>query len=145
MGWVSKATTRRLYPQERDPVPIVYRRWVGTSAGLEGCGKFRPATEFDLRTEQPVASRYSWTRYKDPNVVFLSRFMKLIRFLIRSVCKTWRQWIVPKITSRFIVTRRLEQLACEESLQKSSSGSETMTGDIQNYTSLKTEIALLIW
>ena len=53
--WVINTTSWPLYPQERDPVPIVYRRWVGTSAGLEGCGKFRPATEFDLRTEQPVA------------------------------------------------------------------------------------------
>jgi hypothetical protein len=28
-------------------------------AGLEGCGKSGPSTEFDPRTVQPVASRYT--------------------------------------------------------------------------------------
>ena len=32
--------------------------WVGTSAGLHGCGKSRPPTRFDRRTVQLVASPY---------------------------------------------------------------------------------------
>ena len=30
--------------------------WVGPTAGLEGCGEFRPTPGFDPRTVQPVAS-----------------------------------------------------------------------------------------
>jgi len=33
--------------------------WVGLRAGLDGCGKSRPPPEFDPRTVQPVASRYT--------------------------------------------------------------------------------------
>ena len=35
--------------------------WVGPRAGLDGCGKSRPppSPEFDPRTVQPVASRYT--------------------------------------------------------------------------------------
>jgi len=33
--------------------------WVGSSADLDGCGKSRPPPGFDLRTVQPVASRYT--------------------------------------------------------------------------------------
>jgi len=63
MGWVINTTTRPLYPREAEPVPP-YRRlggfpqpgrftpvkqnlyhriggWVGSTAGLEGCGKTR--------------------------------------------------------------------------------------------------------
>jgi hypothetical protein len=32
---------------------------VGPRAGLERCGKSRPQSGFDLRTVQPVASRYT--------------------------------------------------------------------------------------
>ena len=34
--------------------------WVGPRARLDGCGKFRLSPEFDLRTFQPVASRYTY-------------------------------------------------------------------------------------
>ena len=33
--------------------------WVGTRAGLDGCGKIGPNRGFDPRTFQHVASRYS--------------------------------------------------------------------------------------
>ena len=33
--------------------------WVGLGAGLDRCGKSRPPPGFDLRTFQPVASRYT--------------------------------------------------------------------------------------
>ena len=33
--------------------------WVGPRAGLDGCGKSRSPPEFDPRTVQPVASRYT--------------------------------------------------------------------------------------
>ena len=36
-----------------------YTLWVGSRAGLDGCGKSRPPPEFDPRTVQPVASRYT--------------------------------------------------------------------------------------
>ena len=42
-------------PTERYPV----RGWVGTTAGLDGCGKSLPPPELDPRTVQPVASRYT--------------------------------------------------------------------------------------
>jgi hypothetical protein len=35
------------------------RGWVGTGTGLDGCGKSRPQLEFELRTVQPLASRYT--------------------------------------------------------------------------------------
>ena len=36
----------------------LYRSWVDSRGGLEGCGKFRPSPGFDPRTVQPVASSY---------------------------------------------------------------------------------------
>jgi hypothetical protein len=33
--------------------------WVGFRAGLDGYGKSRPPPEFDPRTTQPLASRYT--------------------------------------------------------------------------------------
>ena len=57
MGWVVNATTRPLYPWEREPVPLVQ---VAERAGLDGCGKSRPLLAgFDPQTVQLVASRYS--------------------------------------------------------------------------------------
>ena len=57
-GWVVNATPRPLYPQER-PGAHCIGGWVGPRAGLDGCGKSRPPPEFDPRTVQPVASRYT--------------------------------------------------------------------------------------
>jgi hypothetical protein len=34
--------------------------WVGPGAGLDRCGKSRTQPEFDPRTVQPVASRYTY-------------------------------------------------------------------------------------
>jgi hypothetical protein len=57
-GWVVKTTPRPLYPRER-PGTHCTGGWVGPTAGLDGCGKLRPPPEFDHRTVQPVASRYT--------------------------------------------------------------------------------------
>ena len=43
----------------KDPVLIVQEAGVGLRAGLDGCGKSRLPPEFDPRTVQLVASRYS--------------------------------------------------------------------------------------
>ena len=32
--------------------------WVGPSAGLDVCGKYRPPRGFDTRITQPLANRY---------------------------------------------------------------------------------------
>jgi hypothetical protein len=55
--WLVNATTWPFYPLER---PGIYctEGWVGLRAGLNGCGK-SSSPGFDLRTFQPVASRYS--------------------------------------------------------------------------------------
>ena len=37
----------------------LYRRFGGPQGWLDGCEKYRPPRGFDLRTVQPVASRYS--------------------------------------------------------------------------------------
>jgi hypothetical protein len=49
--WVVKATPRPLYPQERDPVPIVQE--------TGRVRKMLPLPAFDPRTLQPVASCYT--------------------------------------------------------------------------------------
>ena len=56
MGWVVNATLRPLYPREL-PGTLCVGGWV--DPGLDGCGKSRPSLEFDPRTVQPVASRYT--------------------------------------------------------------------------------------
>jgi hypothetical protein len=58
MGWVVNATPRPLYPQE---IPGTHCTgfWVGPRAGLDGCRISRPPLEFNPRTVQPVASRYT--------------------------------------------------------------------------------------
>ena len=59
MGWVVNATSRPLYPRERDPVTIVQE--AGWAQGLvwTGWGKSRPPPGFSPWTVQPVASRYT--------------------------------------------------------------------------------------
>jgi hypothetical protein len=55
------ATARPLYAQEW-PVAHCIGSWVGPKAGLDGCGKSWPHQNFDSRTVQTVASRYTnWT------------------------------------------------------------------------------------
>ena len=46
-----------LPPGKRPDIHFV-GSWVGSSSGLDGCGKSRPPPGFDPRTIQPVASRY---------------------------------------------------------------------------------------
>jgi hypothetical protein len=58
MGWAVNATPRPLYPLER-PGNLCIGGWMGPRAGLEECGKSRLPPEFDPRTVQPVASRYT--------------------------------------------------------------------------------------
>ena len=54
MGWVVNATPRPLYPQEKDPVPIVYEAgWASDPVWSS------PPPGLDPQTVQPVASRYS--------------------------------------------------------------------------------------
>ena len=55
---VVKATSRPPYPLER-PGTQCTGGWVGPTAGVDGCGKSRPQREFDPRTDQPVAVRYT--------------------------------------------------------------------------------------
>ena len=45
-------------PRER-PGTHCIGDWVGPRAGLDGCGKSRPAPGFDPRTVQPVTSHYT--------------------------------------------------------------------------------------
>jgi hypothetical protein len=52
------ATSRSLYPRRR-PSTHGIRGWVGSRAGLDGCGKYRPPPVFDPWTVQPVVSRYT--------------------------------------------------------------------------------------
>ena len=54
VGW---STLRPLYPQERDPVPVVYE--VGWATGSGRVRKISPPLGFDPRTVQPVASLYT--------------------------------------------------------------------------------------
>ena len=46
------------YPRER-PGTHCTGGWVGLRPGLDWCGKSRPPPGFDLRTVQPVGSRYT--------------------------------------------------------------------------------------
>ena len=56
---VVNATSRPLYPQERDPGTHYIGGWVGPRSVLDGCGKSRPLPGFDPQTDQSVASRYT--------------------------------------------------------------------------------------
>jgi hypothetical protein len=57
MGWVANATLRPLYPLER-PRTHCTQGWVGSRAGLDGCGKSRPQLGFYPRTVQLVSYIY---------------------------------------------------------------------------------------
>jgi hypothetical protein len=58
MEWVVNATPRPLYPHERSVTHYI-GGWIGPRAGLDGYGKISPPPEFDPRTVQPTASRYT--------------------------------------------------------------------------------------
>ena len=63
MGWMVKATPRSLYPSEKEPVPTAQA--AGCLNGWSGKErKISPPPEFDPRTVQPVARRY--TEYAIP-------------------------------------------------------------------------------
>jgi len=51
--------TQAALPQGRKPGTHSIGDWVGSRAGLAGCGKSRPPPGFDPRTVQPVESRYT--------------------------------------------------------------------------------------
>ena len=53
-----------LHPPPKKPGTNCIGGWVSPNAGLDGYEKFRPPPEFDPRTVQPVASRYTGPRYK---------------------------------------------------------------------------------
>jgi hypothetical protein len=55
MGWLVNATLRPLYPQEREPVPIVH----GAGWAPGPVWKISLVPVFDLLTVQPVQSRYT--------------------------------------------------------------------------------------
>jgi hypothetical protein len=58
MGWVVNSMHRPIFFRERTAIHCI-GGCVGLRAGLDGCGKSRPSPGFDLRTVQPVASRYT--------------------------------------------------------------------------------------
>jgi hypothetical protein len=86
MGWVVNATPRPLYPRER---PYIYciGGWAGPRAGLDRCGKSRPSPEFNPRTIQPVASRYTdWAISAHPILILSPHlFLRLPNFPLHSV------------------------------------------------------------
>jgi hypothetical protein len=45
-------------PRGKKPDTHCIGVWMGPSASLDDCRKYRPSMGFDLRTAQPVASRY---------------------------------------------------------------------------------------
>ena len=51
-------TLRPIYPRQSSGIHCTVG-WEGHRDGLEGYGKFLPSREFDPRTFQPVASRYT--------------------------------------------------------------------------------------
>jgi hypothetical protein len=85
MGCVVKAMPWSLYPRERPGSHCIGGR-VGPGAGLDRGGKSRLSPGFDLRTVQPVASRY--TDYATPpTLVNLLAPEFYIYILAHSVCK----------------------------------------------------------
>jgi hypothetical protein len=77
MEWMVNATHRALYPQKRDPVPIVRGGWVGPMASLDGSRKISPLPGFDPRNIEPVASSYTdWAIAVHPTASTRNRFPK---------------------------------------------------------------------
>jgi len=58
MRWVLNATAGPLYPRER-PGTHCLGGWMGSRAGLNGCGKSHHPPGFDPWTVQPLASCYT--------------------------------------------------------------------------------------
>jgi len=57
--WVVSVAPRPHFTPGERPATHCTGGWVGPRAGLDMCGKSRPPTGFDLRTVQPVTSRYT--------------------------------------------------------------------------------------
>jgi hypothetical protein len=58
MGWVINTTPRSLYPRERPGIHCIGGP-LGTTAGVDGCGKSHPPLGFDARTFLHVVTRYT--------------------------------------------------------------------------------------
>ena len=74
-GWMIKATSRPLYPQEW-PGTHCIEGWVGPRAGLDGWGKSRLPPEFDPRTAQLIVSRCTVWAILNHKLLKLHIFMK---------------------------------------------------------------------
>ena len=58
MGWGRQRHAPAVLPPAKRAGTHFTGGWLGPSARLDGRGKFRPPTEFDPRTVQPVESLY---------------------------------------------------------------------------------------
>jgi hypothetical protein len=87
MGWwVVNATPWRLYPQERDPLPIVQ----GAKPGVDKFGKFCPPPGFYHPAVQPVSSCY--TVYTIPAHTW-STLDVIMWSLVNAIAGDQRVWI----------------------------------------------------
>jgi hypothetical protein len=97
---VLNATPRPIYPPENTRYPL-YRRLGGPRAGLNGCGK-SPPLGFDLRTVQPVASRYTDCAIPAPTFykILLQKFCTIVFFSF--TCYVFNFIILRVITVRYL-------------------------------------------
>jgi len=77
-GWRFSVTPRLLFTRRKDPVPIVQEAGCTPGPVWTGVRKISSAPGFDLRTAQPVASRYTdWATRPTYPVMTAEKLMKL--------------------------------------------------------------------
>jgi hypothetical protein len=141
---VVNATHRPLYPRERYPFDT-HRvgGWVGSSAGVDVCGRYRILSGFDPRTVQLVATRYTdWAiaaRSKWPTLE-----MRLCLSQVRRVCGkncaivTWIialrkcAWLVKRANSVRRPVCRIVRLEMEKNIKCENQEDTAATGSMIN-------------
>ena len=83
-GVVGQRHAPAALPAWKDPVPIVQETGWATGAGLDGCGKSRPPTEF-RSPDRPARSESLYRlRYPGPRI-YAYIYLYLYRLVIREV------------------------------------------------------------
>ena len=125
MGWVVKATTRPIYPQER-PGTHCIGGWLCLRSGLDRCGKSRPRPGFDPRTIESVTNRYTdWAIPAHRNWMISRGIISFSRRTLLHGVKVGRErqhvnfvrrWVsslfLRKPMPRCIMLRHIEQACC---------------------------------
>ena len=104
-GWSTPRPSRFTPPPGKRPGTHFIGGWVSHRAGLDGWGKSRPRTDFESRTVQPAASRYTdWAIATLWNVILQKGIILQVHisnFIFNKFCLKFEHWLSPSVRMKY--------------------------------------------